>query len=182
MPGSSTLRNSMLRLVEAWGSPTMLNGPGDDSFFQAATSPQICFGHGTYETEDGPVECSLDTCLELGWIGVYRGAKPIAVCCRGQGPAIHLWQWKFSLHLFGLLRRRHDELNTVKTSSTTINYDQDRPSTLYYIYDHSCVLLQMHTHTHMRTIAYVRRYVYRFAKFIIHYGLVYVNVGISCVR
>lgn len=55
------MRNSMLRLVEAWGTPTMLNGPEDDSFFQAATGVSICFGRGTYQTEDGPVHCSLES-------------------------------------------------------------------------------------------------------------------------
>lgn len=52
------MRNSMLRLIETWGSPTMITGPMQDDFFQAATDQNICFGHGTYETSDGIEECS----------------------------------------------------------------------------------------------------------------------------
>ena len=57
----------MLRLIEAWGVPEKLSGPNgpNEDFFQAATSVSICFGKGTYETEDGPVECSLDACLNM---------------------------------------------------------------------------------------------------------------------
>lgn len=57
------MRNSMLRLIEAWGVPEKLSGPNgpNEDFFQAATSVSICFGKGTYETEDGPVECSLES-------------------------------------------------------------------------------------------------------------------------
>jgi len=57
------MRNSMLRLIEAWGVPKLLSGPHgpNEDFFQAATSVSICFGKGTYQTEDGPVECSLES-------------------------------------------------------------------------------------------------------------------------
>ena len=57
----------MLRLIEAWGVPKLLSGPHgpNEDFFQAATSVSICFGKGTYQTEDGPVECSLATCLNM---------------------------------------------------------------------------------------------------------------------
>ena len=57
----------MLRLIEAWGVPKLLSGPHgpNEDFFQAATGVSICFGKGTYETEDGPVECSLDACLNF---------------------------------------------------------------------------------------------------------------------
>lgn len=34
-------RNSMLRLIETWGSPTMITGPMQDDFFQAATDQQL---------------------------------------------------------------------------------------------------------------------------------------------
>lgn len=58
----------MLRLIETWGTPTLLSGShgNDDSFFQAATGVSICFGRGSYETEDGKVDCTLDACFNLG--------------------------------------------------------------------------------------------------------------------
>lgn len=31
----------MLRLIETWGSPTMITGPMQDDFFQAATDQQL---------------------------------------------------------------------------------------------------------------------------------------------
>ena len=45
----------MLRLIQIWGSPS------DHGLFQAATVANICFGHGKYETSDGPVECGLES-------------------------------------------------------------------------------------------------------------------------
>ncbi|CAJ1357637.1 unnamed protein product [Effrenium voratum] len=51
------MKNSLLMLMAVWKTNTL---PTPQDFAAAASVPSICFGHGTYQTEIGPVQCSPD--------------------------------------------------------------------------------------------------------------------------